>query len=425
MFKQIIVLVSVIAVSLVSGTAFAATEFDFSGQIRIRPESRDNADFNDNKNDEKAFIGSRTRIRVKAKVSENAFAKFVIQDSRQWGDASQVENATEKQALDFYEAFFQVNNIADSGLSVKAGRQTLMYGDQRLLGNLGWTDSSRTHDAFKTMYTNGAFNIDLFAAKEAESGRPSDSTSDNDLYGAYSVIKPSENMSLDLYALNWKTSSTKEVDGASVAAKGKNIMTYGARAKAIFGSVDFTAEYAIQRGDWSETVKQEASALAIKAGFKPGFWNSRIGVEYDSGSGGASGDSTNKNFVFPFHTNHAQYGYMDYFSWGNMNDLSFHFKAAPTKRWMFKLAYHIFTLADGKADWLNVVGTKAFLSAVEGKNSTDAGQEVDLTLAYKATKNMKIVGGYSTFLPGEAAKERTGGFNDNSTWGYVMAVFNF
>ncbi len=419
-------MVMVCAIAL-TGQAFAETTFDFSGQLRFRPEMRDNSDFNSGSDDKQGFIGSRARFTVKATVAEDVFAKITLQDVRQWGQEGNVNTSmegTDVQAVDIFEGYFQVNKIGGSPIGIKAGRQTLVYGDQRLLGHLGWKDQARTHDALKVIVDLGKTRIDLIASKEDESGKPSDEKNDADLMGVYAMTKLAEKVQLDIYLLNWKTAST-DADGN--AAKGHNIMTYGARFKAVMGGFDGTAEAVFQSGDWAEGVTQSANAFAVRVGYKLNvLGGTRIGVEYDHGSGDDDpSDNEHKTFVFPYHTNHGKYGYMDYFSWGNMNDIQINLKTKPMEKVVVKLDYHIFTLDNGNDDWLNVVGTKAFKSAVAGKDSTDAGTEIDLTVVYKALKNLKLVFGYSIFQPGEAAKERSSDNSDTSNWSYLMTIFNF
>lgn len=399
---------------------FAESDIKVSGQLRFRPEMRDKQKFGSVDDDKQAFIGSRARLTIDANVAEDVTAKLTLQDVRVWGEESNVNTSLEGddvQAVDVFEGYFQIDNIMDSGIGVKAGRQTLVYGDQRLLGHLGWKDQARTHDGFKIMANMGAINLDIFATKEKESGKPSDEKNDDDLLGAYAVAKLAEGITLDVYAINWKTGGGD--------AKGKNIMTYGARVAAKMGAFDATAEAAFQSGDWSEGVSHSANAYAVKAGFKPGFMGVRIGVEYDYGSGDDNiSDTDHKTFVFPYHTNHAHYGYMDYFSWGNMQDIRISLSAAPAEKVIVKLDYHMFSLAEANDNWYNVVGTAVFAAPVAGKDSTKAGNEIDLTVVYKAMANTKLVAGYSIFQPGDAAKDRFGK-DESSNWSYLMAIFTF
>lgn len=413
-----------------TGKAWGA-DVTVSGELRVRPEMRENSDFNSSNDDKSGFWGSRTRVNIGVAVDEGTSAKIVLQDARYWGQlANNVQSGREKEAVDIYEAYFEMKSIGESPVGIKLGRQALVYGDQRLLGHLGWQDNARAHDALKLMIGLGSVKVDLFTAKESDPAlHTSDATHDDDLSGAYAVVGLGEGISLDVYGLLWKTASTKtNEDQSTTAIKGKNIMTYGARLAVKAGALDATAEAAVQSGDWADGVTQSAMAFAVTAGYKLDvLGGTRIGVEYDSGSGDDNpGDKEHKTFVFPFHTNHAHYGFMDYFSWGNMTDIAVKLSTGPIVGGVaLKVDYHMFSLAQAKDSWLNVVGTADFKKAVDSSTSTEAGTEIDVTLIKKMTDSWKLVAGYSTFMPGKAAKDRSGGKGDASTWGYLESSFTF
>jgi hypothetical protein len=429
-----------------SGKAWAQPVVSVKGELRVRPEMRDNADFDSSKDDKQAFTGSRTRVTIDVKTEDDVSAVVTLQDARKWAEnAGNLDSGREKEAVDIFEAYAQAKNIAGQNLGVKAGRQTLVYGDQRLLGHLGWQDNARAHDALKVMLGLGSVNLDVFASKEAESMHTSDATHDSDLNGAYAVMNVADGVTVDVYALQWKTAATKTTTGTDAAGaatttttpiKDHNIMTIGARAAAKMGGLDATAEFASQSGDWAEGVTQSASAFAVTAGYKLDvLGGTRIGVEYDQGSGDDNpADKSHKTFVFPFHTNHMYYGYMDYFSWGNMKDMAVKINTNISPALNVALDFHTFTLAAGQDDWLNVAGIGVFKKAVKDKTSTAAGSEIDLTVNYKAwalkvddkpVSSWNVTAGYSMFTPGQAAKDRSGGKGDASTWGYVMSTLTF
>ncbi len=263
-----------------------------------------------------------------------------------------------------------------------------------------------------------ADQLDVFLAKLKETaGTPSTSYNDDDLYGLYSMWPVGDANKLDVYYLVWKTDST---------TYGRNINTYGARFAGKAVGFDYTAEMALQSGKWTSTVDQSASAIALTGGytFTDVLGGLRVGAEYDMGSGdGDATDTTHKDFVFPFHTNHMHYGYMDYFSWGNMSDIAVKAKAKPGNGPVTaEIALHKFALAEAAGSWLNVAGTGTTIGGTS--SSTDAGTEIDLTAIYAYNPAVKITAGYSIFAPGQAAKDRSGG-SDASTWGYAMFEFAF
>lgn len=427
-------------------------QLNITGEERFRPEMRNNQDFKTSTDDYKAYIGQRIRLNFDVKTESGVKGFISVQDSRYWGDVANTESAanastsyggttvctqaqvtagtactttagstsqyatkgSDRQSLDIYQAWFMLEDVFGAPIDFKIGRQQLVYGDQRLLGHLGWADTGRAFDAYKVSARLDIVQLDVFLAKLKETkGSPSDSGSDDDLYGLYSMWPIGEAHKLDAYYLVWKT------DG------GRNINTYGARFAGKAIGLDYTAEMALQGGKWTATVDQSASALAVTAGytFADVMGGLRIGAEYDMGSGdGDATDTTQKNFVFPFHTNHIHYGYMDYFSWGNMKDIALKVKAKPADTVTAEIALHQFALAEAGGSWLNVVGTGTTLGGAS--TSTEAGQEIDLTLVYAYNKAVKITTGYSIFTPGQAAKDRSGG-SDASSWGYGMFEFAF
>ncbi len=422
---------------------------DISGEIRIRPEMKSNYDFNDSKDDNKFYVGQRVRLNVKAKPGDNIDAVLTIQDSRRWAEKSQAaysttatnssstlptaspsnaSSGTEAEALDLFQAYIQVSNVNDLGVDVKIGRQALEYGDQRLVGSSGWADTGRAFDAFKMSYrVSEASKVDMFWAKLSVATNTATGNTaaqlDADLYGLYSTwnFPLIEKSSLDVYYLVW---------GDATGGLSRNISTYGARIAGKPGAIDFTAEAAFQAGKWSKTVDQVANAWAVTAGYTmKEAWNTRIGAEVDFGSGDDASDTTkHKTFVFPFHgNNHAYYGYMDLFSWGNMNDTRLQLTTKPMdSKTTVDISYHIFTLDSAKDGWYYAAGTgTANLAAAGAKSKTDAGSELDLTLTYPYSPALKVIGGYSIFTPGDAVRERNSGIGDSASWGYLTALLSF
>lgn len=409
-------------------------KFTFSGEIRFRPEMRDNYDFNVKKDDAKAFVGQRVRLNVKTNPDENIEAFMTIQDTRRWGEnkagasqasivAAQPNTSTssggEAESLDLFEAWFKVANVGGVPLDVKVGRQMMVYGDQRLIGHLGWADSGRAFDAYKLVWRVGqGQQVDLFAAKLIETGAPAGGQSDSDLYGIYTTwaLAMMEKSGVDLYYLVWKNTNEQSIN------------TYGLRLFGKPGAWDFTAEAAFQTGKASATVDKSASAYAITAGYTlKEAWNTRLGAEYDYGSGDDGSDAkTSKSFNMPFATNHGHYGYMDFFGWANMKDTKLMVTTSPMGgKASVEIAYHTFQLNEAKDKWYNT-GYGTFSAGAATYTKTDAGTEWDVTVNYPYSQSLKLTAGYSWFAPGDAVKERFAlASPDNASWGFAMFLLSF
>jgi hypothetical protein len=431
-----------LSLAMVAAAMPAAAEVAFNGELRLRPEFRDNVDFNKNTKDTQSFVGSRLRITGSGLAAEDVAVKFTLQDTRNWGDPATVsplgftDAGTEK--VDIHEAFVDFQKFLNLPVSFRAGRQELAYGDQRLVGHLGWSNQGRAFDAFKLMYTANKFSIDAWTAKRqdnnagAAGGR---SSIDQDFSGVYAVLRAPVFFLdvLDLYALHDHEGNTTD-DGNNF--KPKNVYTFGARAAGKTGPLDYTVEAPFQTGDngtvvgaSSSPVKVSANALAVKAGWSiPGSKEIRIGAEYDYASGDDNAsDTTSKTFQNLYHTNHLFYGYMDLQSWRNLSAWSVVGQLKPTRRTFFQAQYWDLSLAEEKDGWYPVTGGAA-TGALRGASALNTekkiGSEIDLLFRFMQSRTITWEAGYGCFLPGSFIDKKI--VNESSQdWLYLMLTTKF
>ena len=423
------------AALMMIGTQAQAASWTVSGDLRERYQSFNNFDFNSTANNNISEFDSRLYLKVNGDLGYGFTA--LLQPQAVIIKNHTVANGTQNfTQADLLQAYLQYD-IVDFGL--RLGRQQLVYGDQRLLGHLGWKDVARTFDGVKGMYKSGPVSLDVFAVHPADIGMMTPSTvatattpgpqgkslvtwEDRRLMGGYGTYTFAPKSGIDAYVINWHHNQQAAI------GKGRNMNTYGARLFGTWNGFDGTAEAAMQSGTWSNGVSQKASAYAVKAGYTFDFWKTRIGVEYDFSPGDdKTNTSTHKDFVFPFHTNHAQYGEMDMFSWANMKDVRLSVKTTPLEGLSFIGDVHFLSLDKAKGDWLNVVGTGNVYAGATTYGQTKAGTEIDLKLVYKvkAIKGLKLVGLYGIFNPGAAVSERNAGKADQAKFGYLMAQYAF
>lgn len=419
-----IVVFSVIMLNLfLMALASAEVATSINGEYRLRPEFRDNADFNDAADDTQSFYGQRIRLGVDAKINTDLGAFLQIQDRRNWGDDNVLTDSGE--ALDFHQAYVTLKNINGLPMGLKAGRQELNYGDQRLVGGFGWSNQGRAFDAIKLMYSHEIADIDLWTAKVVEinsdtDASPKSSGQDTDFYGIYSTFKsnPVPDSNLQAYLLY-------KYEGATNLSE----YTLGARlaGKETGTGIDYTAELAYQFGD-NDQVDISAYALAIEGGYIiPNVaWSPRVAIEYDYATG--SDDATDEDNTFDnlYPTNHLYYGYMDYQGWMNMSDIILKVSAKPSDKSSFYLAYHILSLAEEKDGWYTAAGSATgTLRAASAANTEDqVGQEIDLLVKHTLNQSLKVEGGISQFFTGDFIKNKVANEED-STWAYLMGTVSF
>lgn len=431
------------AAALALGSAGLRAEVPFTGELRMRPEFRDNADFNKNTKDTQSFVGSRLRITGSGLAAEDVAVKFTLQDTRNWGGESGANAAVgftdEGEAVDVHEAFVDFQRFLKLPLSLRAGRQELVFGDQRLAGHLGWSNQGRAFDAFKLSYAGNRLSVDAWTAKrrEANAAAAGRASLDRDFSGVYATLRAPAFFldAVDLYLLHDREGDTTD-DGSNF--KPKSVLTAGVRATGKTGPLDYTAEAPFQSGQngtvlvvngSSTPVKVSARALAVKAGWTfPGGREVRVGAEYDFASGDDNAqDDTSETFQNLYHTNHLFYGYMDYQSWRNMSAWSLVANFKPTRRTFFLVQYWDFSLAEEKDGWYPATGAAA-AGALRGASAANTdkkvGNETDLLFRFVQSRTIVWEAGYGLFTPGAFIKNKPF-VHASSDWAYLMLTTKF
>jgi hypothetical protein len=146
-------------------------QFTLQGQLRTRTEIRNglgNLVPTDSKS--AAFTSQRTRLNFGYKWDRVLFGA-TVQDVRVWGqDASSISNADGAKLM-LHEGWAEVTlaNKADTTvkfkaldlLTIKIGRQELIYDDVRLIGNLDWLQQARRHDMMLLKAVHHGWQVDL------------------------------------------------------------------------------------------------------------------------------------------------------------------------------------------------------------------------------------------------------------------------
>lgn len=385
----------------------------FTGQVRLRPTFTDNYDFNADIKDTDLFNTQRARLGIEGIFYKNYHVVIQFQDSRIWGETPNSENHN----LDLYQGFYQIDRLFNSNITLRMGRQELIYGDKRLVGNSDWSSKGRSFDAFKLSWEPAIdkFKLDMWVS-QTKREKVDEKIVKDIFWGAYSTLSYIKQTDIDLYFL----SKIIDIYEKSDLEKGK-IFCPGLRIKGlIFNNLDYSLEGAFQFGEEKE-IKRLAFAFAgvLKYNFYT-FLKPSILVEYDIASGDDDfDDDTNSEFDNFYGANHSYYGYIDFLSWINMQDI--HFKGSITfpRGLSIELDYHALFLLKEGGKWydsgqkiLDYKDISTITDENEIKKIKEAGKflgnEFDLTFNYLFNKNFKVATGASLFLPQSAAKVRRG-----------------
>src|SRR6266850_3464545 len=140
--------------------------WDFGGQFRARyahPEYLGPVDFSatgGHSSDNRMLLRTFVHVGYDPTPWLNLYAEG--RDSRGFWDEPSPN--PDLDTADLHQAFVQIGNPKLFPLVAKVGRQELIYGDERLIGQSDWTNVRRTFDAAKLRYEVEGFWVDAFVS---------------------------------------------------------------------------------------------------------------------------------------------------------------------------------------------------------------------------------------------------------------------
>ena len=303
--------------------------------------------------------------------------------------------------------------------SITIGRQEWVYDNSRILGNVGWAQQARSHDAilFSNQNTGTRFDIGL-AYNQSSEKITGNNLYPNNTYKALQFIwfqKKWEKTQWSLLFLN--NGLQDKASDNSGNEKTYYSQTLGSYGKFTFGKWNLYAEAYWQTG--KDGVNNDLNAFLLGGeghyAFNPKFLLIG-GFEHLSGNDQGK-PSGNKNKAFtPFYgTNHKFNGFMDYFYVGNhansvgLTDvyLKTQFKFNPKATYSINL--HHFSAA----------------AAIPNHSDKNLGMELDLVYSRSIYKDVKITAGYSHFFPEQGLKTLQGNTdNQSNDWAWLMLTVN-
>lgn len=445
-------------------------QWDFSGNERLRYEKKDNlaiqghagsVDFRDHGADmHNDYFLSRLRFHVaytdkwwSAYVEPQS--SVVLSDERYAyannpaiaGTVKRKENGPEDDTIDLHQAYVTIGNHKEFPLSLKAGRQELSYGEERLVGAFGWNNIGRSFDAVKVRWQNPLFGVDFFSGYPVipENGKFIDVPNRHDWFsGAYATSTKLPANILDVYFLS-RNADRQAINTEPSPQFGqptaRDIYTLGARIKSKpgeTGNFDYSLESAAQVGDFASSATadrkaQSAYMYVAQLGYTfTDLWATpRFGLEYDYSSGdNNSADGVHHTFDNLFPTNHKFYGSMDVVSLQNIEDFGMNLTLKPTPRMNVTLMGNLFWLANNHDFFYNVTGAPRNSAPTYGIHPTYnkfVGSEFTIVTGYALTRFAQVEAGYGHFFTGNYIDQSVApaGGSSDADWLYVQFSLNF
>jgi hypothetical protein len=294
---------------------------------------------------------------------------------------------------DFLNAFIDYD--LDSDLTVRVGRQELLYGAERLISPLDWANTRRTFEGVKLMYSADDWKVDgfythfvpvkPFELDEADYAQP--------FYGVWGTYAGWENKTLDLFYIGYDY----DFAGAPIVTD-FSLNTMGAR---IFGDnggdwlYEFEGGY--QFGRQSGLMQDQSAGFAtggIGKKYPKHLWTPTVWFYYDYASGNFPGGDFNRfNQLFPLA--HKYFGFIDAVQRSNIQSPNILVQTKPTEKWSFLMWYWYF-MADSATDIVPSIGG----TPPQSTSLTHFGDELDLLAKYQLTPSTNWLFGYSHFWRG-------------------------
>ena len=365
----------------------------------------------------------RSRINLDFK-NENFQTRISLQDVRVWGNQQQLV-ANEDFASSIHEAWAEA--FITEGLSLKFGRQEIIYDDHRIFGSVNWAQQARSHDAAILKYKTSSFKSELAIAYNQDkvnlnstqnAPNPKNYKSFQNLWMNYIV---NEEINVSFLFLNNGKQMDSGVDRYSQTVGPR--ITYNNKTIAAHGAFYYQGgNNNVATGVDNDAQKIKASYIAADVSYKfTDIFSGLLGYERLSGNSQIeTNDGTETKVFTPFYgTNHKFNGYMDYFYVGSghgnvgLQDIYLQLNAQLPK---IKLGLNLHSFAA--------------VSDVEDPNnlntamSNGLGTEIDFFLSFKITEGVSFKGGYSQMFATETMEAVKGGDrNETNNWAYAMILF--
>ena len=397
-----------------------SVKIDAGAQIRVRGDFARNQNFTDFTFTPGASEGQALeRIRPRASIELPASKVRLVTQGQWYGRRGGVD---EREDLDLYQAYIEWNDILDSPVSIRAGRQELVYGSTFFLGANDFYNGL-TWDGLKLTLAPGAdFTVDAVGVTMATLN-----PGDPDIYlaGVYATWRAAEGHALEgyfFYNAGFYPFSHGEV---TLPSDGHRWFTLGARVAGRAHGLDYELEPLVQWGSvpspdgrGSDDVRAWGGHAELGYTF-PLAWKPRLFGAYAWGSGDAKPfDGTYREFHGTVFNDHPVVGDMSVVA-----DLSGvavgETRASGVRVWVAG------ALLSPTADLsLSLDAHRFFASEVPDGFSRDLGIELNLVASYRLWEKLTMLVGVNRFLTGRFFRQAAGTRRDID-YAYVQATLEF
>jgi hypothetical protein len=441
--------------------------FTLTGQLRTRTEYRDGQGTLPLRGVTPSVFTSQ-RTRLSAGYNSYRFRVLTtIQDVRVWGQDGTTISNSDGNKLYLHEAWGELilndSTWHDHKLSLKIGRQEIVYDDSKLLGNLDWLQQARRHDAAILKYLKGTLQVDIGVAfnqdrekKNAgnlyvgvpapQLGNDSVATSAaagtnaiGRMYKSMQYLYAAKEVGLSKITFLFFKDDFQKLKNPAGALNSEANLTKGVYSRVTTGINIFAVLFRKHKLDMGAFYQGNQDKVGktmdgYMLSFYPQF---AVGRKFTVGPGVdfLSGNNTNKSFSVDrrfdplYGTPHKFWGFMDYFYVADGYGLGSNNAQSPgLLNYYLKTRYKIRDNLTATLDFHeffagNEVANTETITDATDKLNRRLGTEIDFVLQYAFTREITIESGYSLML-GTSTLARLKSTNpavrENANWAYLM-----
>jgi hypothetical protein len=405
--------------------------FGLGGQVRLRHETWSDFNFGGVPGGDESFLLSRFLFHGDLRITEHfrVFAQGISALSTE-RDLPGGRRTLDVNELDLQNGFAEVRVPLEggkNGVTLRAGRQELLFGKQRLVSPLDWTNTRRKFDGFTGRLALGSFDVTGFWTQFVPVSKYDFDEADaqTEFFGLYSTKKFIEQkIALDLYFFGLTRDAPAVGPGFGGSAGSEDRYTLGARASGVLSETvfDYDLEGAYQFGEVGPgDVEAFMVALELGAPFTALAWKPRpyVGFDYASGDSAPGGDVGTFNQLFPL--GHLYLGFMDFVARQNVIATSAGVSVKPTDALELAVTGHYFQRAERTDALYNAGGGIARGGGLDG--AREIGSELDVLVTYLFDRHTKGLFGYSHFFSGDFIEGS--GTSSDMDFIYFIAEYTF
>lgn len=401
--------------------------FSFGGSARVRFEADENRTLGASAVEDDELVRFRTFLHGELAHRDSFRWFWELRWSETWGSSRPVAPVFEDEP-DVQNFFLEwtAGSRGDHPVTVRLGRQELLFGAQRLVSPLDWVSTRRTFDGLSVTIESPRSETVVFGTRPvAHEPHDIDSPLDDVLFaGVYGTFRPAPDHVVDLYAV-WRDDSRDAF--ASEVLPGlsdQERRTFGTRWKWSVPRWAVETEWALQDGHvGADDVDAFFGTIVAERRWPEVAWKPALLVGLDVASGDEDPfDGQVETFDQLFPLGHAWFGHLDLVARQNVEAARLQVSVRPTPRTQWVAALHRFELAEER-DALYDAGGAPIRRDATGKAGRDVATELDLLFAWKVNRHVSIAAELARWWSDDFVEATGSGDDAWFAWSAISFIF--